>query len=224
MKVLYVKTLWGVTEEMGNCPTGYLALFKRIAADGFNAIETPYWVVADREAFLQALKESGLSYVAMVNTCTPSFSGVVGARNSRLTQRLEDHIACFSKQVAEASTFNPILINSHSGMDCWPLAQARAFFEHALAVERAGSIPIAHETHRGREWGVCSGRGGERVHHLEGHGGEAARGPRRGEGAHARWAAVGRGRTWSFEPPAHRAAEGCTCASHPARLFPSACP
>lgn len=71
-KVQWVKTLWGVNEVAGNTPKdgGYLRLFKRIAADGFAAVETPVWMIEDKAAFAAALAESGLGYVAMINTCT----------------------------------------------------------------------------------------------------------------------------------------------------------
>ena len=70
-KVVFVKTLWAVTEVLGNTPAdgGYARLFRRIKADGFSAVETPVWMIADKAAFCAALKETGLDYVAMVNTC-----------------------------------------------------------------------------------------------------------------------------------------------------------
>ena len=144
------KTLWGVTEEMGNCPSGYAKLFARIAADGFNAVETPVWMIADKAAFTAALASAGLGYVAMVNTCTPDPAGPPGATLARPSQKLADHVASFEAQVKEACAMAPLLINSHSGFDGWPLADAAAFFTRALEVERACGFTVAHETHRGR--------------------------------------------------------------------------
>lgn len=152
LKVRCVKTLWGVTPSMGNCPSGYSALFKRIKAEGFAAIETPVWKVEDKPAFVAALAEHGMSYIAMVNTCTPDDrpGAACGSVAPVFAQTLEAHIASFKAQVAQALTMKPLLINAHSGCDCWPAATARAFFEAALAVEAEAGIVICHETHRGR--------------------------------------------------------------------------
>jgi hypothetical protein len=68
--VNFIKTLWGVTREMGNCPDGYDRLFARIKSEGFSGVETPVSVVEDKEKFVAALAKHGLVYVAMINTCT----------------------------------------------------------------------------------------------------------------------------------------------------------
>ena len=52
--IAFVKTLWGVTEQMGNGPSGYDSLFARIKKDGFDAVETPISLVADKEKFAEA--------------------------------------------------------------------------------------------------------------------------------------------------------------------------
>jgi hypothetical protein len=150
-KITYVKTLWAVTPLMGNTPddNGYSRLFRRIKADGFGAIECPVWQIVDKSAFCAALREHGLGYVAMVNTCTPD-----GDNNG--SHKLEHHVASFERQVGEALALEalgarPLLINAHSGMDSWRVeTTARAFFERALAVEAERGIMICHETHRGR--------------------------------------------------------------------------
>ena len=150
MKVIYCKTLWGVTREMGNCPSGYASLFARIKADGFQAVETPVWMIEDPAAFRAALDALDMHYVAMINTCTPDAARGPGATHARPSQALADHCASFEEQVAAAAALKPIKINSHSGCDAWPLATARAFFTHALAVEQRAGLQICHETHRGR--------------------------------------------------------------------------
>ena len=124
---------------------GYLRLFKRIAKEGFSAVETPIWKVDDKAEFASALKASGLGYVAMVNTCTPP-----GDHNG--SARLADHLESFKRQVHEALALpvRPLLINSHSGCDSWPTETSRAFFQAALAFEIESGIMICHETHRGR--------------------------------------------------------------------------
>jgi hypothetical protein len=142
LTVKFIKTLWGVTEEMGNCPSGYSRLFARIKAEGFSGVETPVSLVADKPAFLRALAENDLVYVAMINTCTFA--------PDRASSRLEDHLASFDRLIAEAQEMNPILINSHSGRDSWDMDTAIAFFTHALSIEAKTGLTILHETHRGR--------------------------------------------------------------------------
>ena len=70
VKLSFIKTLWGVTEQMGNTASGYDALFARIKSEGFSGIETPVSVIEDVPAFVAAVEKHGLSYVAMINTCT----------------------------------------------------------------------------------------------------------------------------------------------------------
>ena len=94
-------------------------------------------------AFGAALEQTGMRYVAMVNTCRPP-----GDKND--SRELKDHIESFERQVREALVLQPLLINSHSGCDSWSADTARAFFERALAVEAEVGALICHETHRGR--------------------------------------------------------------------------
>jgi hypothetical protein len=143
-RVLFVKTLWGVNKHLGNSPDGYSRLFKRIAAEGFSAIECPVWMIEDKAAFSTALVDAKLGYCAMINTTTPK-----GDNNG--SHKLEDHIASFERQLGEAAAMKPLLINSHSGMDSWSPEVAQSFFKRAIELEAAyPGLLICHETHRGR--------------------------------------------------------------------------
>ena len=150
MRLCYVKSLWGVGAIEGNdgSPAGYARLFSRLASEGWQAVECPVWRIADKSAFSSALAGAGLSYVAMVNTCTPLAGGPLA--DPAPSQALADHIASFEAQVAEALALKPLLINAHSGCDLWPAETSRAFFRRALEVEAACGALICHETHRGR--------------------------------------------------------------------------
>lgn len=141
-RVVFIKTLWGVSEEMGNEPNGYKRLFARIKADGFSGVETPVRLVADKDRFLEALAENGLCFVAMINTCR--------FPPDQPSQSLQDHLVSFEAQVKEALAFKPILINSQSGCDLWSAETSKAFFTKALEVEKANGVLVCHETHRGR--------------------------------------------------------------------------
>lgn len=145
LRVAFIKTLWGVTPEMGNdgTPGGYEALFRRIKAEGFAGVETPVRVVADARAFRAALDAAGLEYVAMVNTCTFPPDDVASDDPAA-------HLASLEAQLAEAKALRPTLVNAHSGRDSWPLPVAQRFLERALALGEAAGLLVAHETHRGR--------------------------------------------------------------------------
>jgi len=147
-RVVFVKTLWGVTPLMGNTPKdgGYARLFRRIAAEGFSAVECPVWQIEDKAAFADALKAAGLGWCAMINTCTPP-----GDNNG--SHELAHHLASFERQLKEATSLSitPLLVNAHSGMDSWPPETAREYFAHVLALEPAHpGLLVTHETHRGR--------------------------------------------------------------------------
>ena len=139
--ITFVKTLWGCNDIQGNTPDGYVRLFHRIKKDGFKAVETPIWKIEDKARFASALTETGLQYVAMINTCLPDQVGEHG---------LNAHIESFNQQVDEALTMKPLLINSHSGCDLWPLETSIEFFKHAINIEKEKGVLICHETHRGR--------------------------------------------------------------------------
>ncbi|TVY09519.1 sugar phosphate isomerase/epimerase [Paenibacillus cremeus] len=107
--------------------------FAAIAAAGcYQGIEAGLPRKEEASQFRELLDRYGFQYIAMV------FTGE------------DDHAASFEKQATAAAEFNPVLINSHSAKDSMPYDQQQPFFEHALRVERAIGIPVAHETHRGR--------------------------------------------------------------------------
>jgi len=150
MNFIWTKTLWGVNAVMGNTPEddGYNRLFRRLVGDGFNAVETPIWLIEDIPAFVAALRANGLRFIAMINTCTPSGEG------PQYQVSLEAHISSFERQVAQVKASIPadllLLINAHSGVDSWSLETSKKYFTRALEVEAQGEILICHETHRGR--------------------------------------------------------------------------
>jgi sugar phosphate isomerase/epimerase len=124
MKLILFRHLWGVTGPLEeNLP--------KFQAAGYGGIECGVLPVAQR----RLLAKHGFKYIAMIFT-----SG----------QTVAEHVASFRKQVNAAARLDPMLINAHSGRDCWNAADSATFFEQALAIEAAAGLPIAHETHRGR--------------------------------------------------------------------------
>jgi hypothetical protein len=146
MRIVWVKTLWGVTKAMGNTPPvdSYARLFRSIAADGFTAIACTTWKIEDKMAFAAALDATGLLHVAAIQTCTPP-----GDNNG--SRDIEHHLSSLLWQLDEAAQMKPILVNVHSGCDSWSPVVARSFLERAVATEAAyPGLLICHETHRSR--------------------------------------------------------------------------
>ncbi len=129
MDLLLVRALWGVEDPWEDA-------FPQFVARGYGAIEAPLPPPEDRARFRALLDAHGLAYVAMVFT---EGEGVAA------------HVASFRAQTAEAVALGAFLITAHSGRDAWTDAQADAYFEAVLAHEQNLAVPVAHETHRGRQ-------------------------------------------------------------------------
>ncbi|NRF95901.1 sugar phosphate isomerase/epimerase [Paenibacillus frigoriresistens] len=125
MKIKSIKALWGMDGSLES-------QFERIAAAGYDGIESPLPNPSEEKEYRSLLGQYNLDYIAMVFT---------GGNN---------HAESFSEQVERAATFGPIKINSHSAKDGMPFNEQAVFFEKAQAVEQRLGIPIGHETHRGR--------------------------------------------------------------------------
>ena len=123
MRLIMIKALWGMT----GTPAEMLA---RAAGAGYQGVE--FWPgqftlsVSEWSALLDA---HGLA-------------AIVGA----LVEQREQ----LEPTLTELARHRPLLINLHSGRDSMRRDEGHAFFEEALRLEAAISVPVAHETHRGR--------------------------------------------------------------------------
>ena len=66
------------------------------------------------------------------------------------SRSVEDHVLSFRERVLEARDYGAVLVNSHTGCDAWPLADALRCLRACAAVEAEAGVPVAHETHRQR--------------------------------------------------------------------------
>ena len=144
------KTLWGV-DEAGD-PEKWDALFGRIKAEGFSAVEViaPTWR-ADKAKFCSLLQKHGLSLICQIHTAGGDIDAKTGGYQYCTSNKLHDHLGSFTRLVAECAglPLKPIFINSHSGHDSWGSGEkALAFFKKALTIEQALGVPVVHETHR----------------------------------------------------------------------------
>ena len=56
----------------------------------------------------------------------------------------------FKRNLENSAAFGPLLINSHTGSDCWSFGQNCKLVESAASIAAAYGVQILHETHRGR--------------------------------------------------------------------------
>ncbi|KAL1508442.1 hypothetical protein AB1Y20_004545 [Prymnesium parvum] len=150
MSLKLVKTLWGVLEAGDTAK--WDALFARIKAEGFEAVEaiTLTWRM-DSQLFLSLLRKHGLSLVCQIHTTGGSINEETGEYEYCTSNKLNDHVVSFVSLATEAAALKPVLINSHSGHDSWGSGdKAVDFLEKALETEAILGIPIVHETHRQR--------------------------------------------------------------------------
>ena len=128
--VLFFQTNWGYTgswDEFG----------EKAKASEYDGVEV--WVPREKqslELLQQSLKKHELEVIYMcgVDRSLP----------------LEEGILKFKTDLLEAIALNPIAINCHTGSDFFSLDENKAFIELAQQLSAAHSIPIYHETHRGR--------------------------------------------------------------------------
>ena len=128
MQLKLIRHLWGVTGT-------WEELFPRIAADGFEGIETGLPPAGDVPRLRRLLGEHQFAYIPQIFT---------GGSNVR------EHAASLLEQVQRTAALNPLLINCHGGRDAWTLAESLDFYGRAVEIEKSLGLPIAHETHRGR--------------------------------------------------------------------------
>ena len=130
------KTLWGVDES--NDVSQWDALFARIKAEGFSAIEAaaPFWR-KDTKLMQSLLEKHGLGLICQIHTTGGDIDAKTGEYIYCTSNKLHDHLASFMKLTSEAAALKPVLINSHSGHDSWGSGEkALAFLKQAIKVEK----------------------------------------------------------------------------------------
>jgi len=60
----------------------------------------------------------------------------------------DDYLRSFEQCIEVAASFEPVLVNSHTGRDCWTREQNLRFVEITQKAEQRFGIPILHESHR----------------------------------------------------------------------------
>jgi len=133
MKINFHKSFW---EAPCNTEQDLNKLLIKIKAEGYQGSELflPFYDI-DKDVTLEAHQTRNLSIITGIGT------------DGRTA---DEHIASMDTQIEKALSFNPILINSHTGRDIFSFKDNVKIFEHALSLEQKHGIRITHETHRFR--------------------------------------------------------------------------
>lgn len=130
MDITYIGTTWG--QELSTLE----ATLERVKEGGYDGVEMGVPVdPAGCRRLRTVLDDLGLALVAQQWTrgATP-----------------EEHARSFEEQYRRGVELNPLLVNSHTGKDCWSTEQNVVVLRKAEELEETMKIPVAHEVHRGR--------------------------------------------------------------------------
>jgi len=110
---------------------------------GYEAIETPPFSEPERPAFLRLIKENSLQWVPQISSRDITNGGSV-----------RNHLNSLRQQIEECLDHQPLFFNVHSGYDNWSPPEAEDFYGQILDIEQSIGVTVAHETHRGRYFGI----------------------------------------------------------------------
>lgn len=136
MTAKFFKTLWGHRGAIH-------AAAAQAAGANFAGLEGPLPVDADaRAAFLDALGEFGLEFIAEISTtgyATPDPGSTVA-----------DHLAAFESLLDHSLEAFPLFISTMAGSDLWSFADSVTFLTKAWDIAQDRGARVGFETHRSR--------------------------------------------------------------------------
>ena len=141
MQLKTYKSMWGMTGPLDEH-------LRRIQQAGYDGIESALpgsieWIDPGDEPHLgSALADHDLEFLPMIITVGPDGEITSGTAL--------DHLRSFKSQVERALVHDPVQVTVHGGLDTMDDAEAMAFFEGGLEIEREIGLPVAYETHRHR--------------------------------------------------------------------------
>jgi sugar phosphate isomerase/epimerase len=132
MNLLFFCPMWG----MGHLPQEEMLV--KIKNAGYDGIEFSFPVGAEQEkkTFLALTKELGLLTIAQ--QCYAE------------GHDFKSYRARFETNLQWLVSFEPLLINSHTGRDFYPQGQNESLIGIAAGITQQTGVEILHETHRGR--------------------------------------------------------------------------
>jgi sugar phosphate isomerase/epimerase len=130
MKILFMKSLWGMTEKTLD------EKFQRIKDGGYDGIETGSpESEKEQNEFGGLLEKYDLKFIA---------------QQWSQGKNREEHIKSFEQQLIRNAKFNPLLINSHTGRDYFSFDENLEIIKASYEIAEKKGVKLLHETHRGR--------------------------------------------------------------------------
>ncbi len=130
MKILFFCTTWGQKHEPWD------AFCRKAAAAGYDGIETGMPADHEHDAFIRALADHGLHFIAQHWETTDA--------------DFLRHEEAYRYRLEKLADLRPLLVNSHTGKDHFSVSQNARLIGTASRVAHDQQVPVVHETHRGR--------------------------------------------------------------------------
>ena len=142
-KIKTIKTIWGVNLNFLD-KTNLKSQMTEIK-NSFDGIEiaTGFFDTKHKDDFLKICKDLNLSIVTQIHT-----NGYHIKSND-----IKVHLDDFKSKLEDSLTWDPVLINSHSGTDYWDKQKNLEFFEKSQEISKNilnDKVEVCHETHRQR--------------------------------------------------------------------------
>jgi hypothetical protein len=128
MQLQLIRHTWGTQGPQNE-------LFPTFKAAGYQGVETGVPAADEQDELLDLAASHGFTLILQIASRGRS---------------VDDHLESFERQLLQASSFRPSMINAHSGRDCWTDQDAGRFFARVLELEADCGVPVVHETHRSR--------------------------------------------------------------------------
>lgn len=129
MKIKYFCSWWGL-DGLGVRP-----LLEKVKGAAYDGVEIGIPSDARRRRKLKALlNEYQLD--------------VIAHQYQARGEAFEDYSRSFERWIDIAASFEPLLVNSHTGRDCWTREQNLRLVEISERIEQRYGIPVLHESHR----------------------------------------------------------------------------
>ncbi|MGW9686056.1 sugar phosphate isomerase/epimerase family protein [Flagellimonas sp. 2504JD1-5] len=109
---------------------------KKVKENGYAGVEIDLPLGKEKQEIISLLKEFELDFV--------------GQHWETKTTDFEKHKEQYKRHLYNLAEGEPLLINSHTGMDFFSFEQNAGLIELAFAIEKETGITITHETHRSR--------------------------------------------------------------------------
>ena len=129
MKIKYFCSWWGL-EGLGLRP-----MLEKVKGAAYDGVEIGIPSDAPRRRELRALLDE---YQL----------DVIAHQYQAAGQLFDDYLRSFEECIDIAASFEPLLVNSHTGRDCWTREQNLRFVEITREAGQRYGIPILHESHR----------------------------------------------------------------------------